>query len=181
MVKDGNLVLELTSFVGRRREPARARRSLAETRMLTLIGMDTLGMPDKPPRRIAASLVDLLESKQPLLVLNKCEPPPMAVMVLAGKPLGAAFEVRTLAASREVPGVEGRVCAQDAAAVGPLIYSNHRSAYCQMPEFIGLGEHWWPSSRRRAGSWLRASARSPPWVKRYVSAGEFGHVPDKGA
>lgn len=75
--------------------------------MLTLTGMNALGMRDESPRRIAAGLAGLLKSKQPLLVLDNCEHPPMAVVVLAGKLLGTAFEVRILAASREVPGVEG--------------------------------------------------------------------------
>ncbi len=147
---DGNLPLELTSFVGRRRELAQARRFLAETRMLTLTGVggvgktrlalrlaaeagrafrdgvrlvdlttlrngealphavsEALGLRDESPQRPMSSLMELLEGRQLLLVLDGCEHLPQAVAMLAGKLLGAAPEVRILATSREILGAEG--------------------------------------------------------------------------
>ncbi|NBE92154.1 tetratricopeptide repeat protein [Nonomuraea sp. KC401] len=147
---EGNLPLELSSFVGRRHELAEARRLMTQTRMLTLTGaggvgktrlalrlaadarrafrdgvwlvdlaplhdaeslapavVDALGFRDESPRRPDSGLVELLESRQLLLVLDNCEHMPLPVAVLAGKLLGAAPELRILATSRETLGVEG--------------------------------------------------------------------------
>ncbi|MEO3791648.1 LuxR C-terminal-related transcriptional regulator [Nonomuraea sp. B10E15] len=147
---DGNLPLELTSFVGRRHELAQARRLMTQARMLTLTGaggvgktrlalrvaadvrrafrdgvwlvdiaplsdgeslapavLDALGFRDESPQRPDSGLVELLESRQLLLLLDNCEHMPMAAAVLAGKLLGAAPGLRILATSREALGVEG--------------------------------------------------------------------------
>ncbi|GDY33713.1 ATP-binding protein [Gandjariella thermophila] len=140
----GNLPAETTSFVGRRREVAEARRLLRRHRLVTLTGAagigktrlalrvvaqvreafrdgvwlvelaalpedqlliqavaDALGVHDQSPRPLADSLLDYLEDKQLLLVLDCCEHMVDACSVLADRLLRTAREVRILATSRE--------------------------------------------------------------------------------
>ena len=145
----GRLPAELTSFVGRRRELADARRLLSSSRLLTLTGVGGVGktrlalrmtaelrrtFPDgvwfvelaalRDPGLLAhtlanalelrdvsaepaADLADYLEDKHLLLVLDNCEQITEACAVLVSKLLAAAPQLRILATSRHVLGVEG--------------------------------------------------------------------------
>jgi predicted ATPase/DNA-binding CsgD family transcriptional regulator len=145
----GKLPAELTSFVGRRREMAEARRKLSSSRLLTLTGVGGVGKtrlamrmaadvrrsfadgvwfaklaalhdPSLLPHTVAnalelrqvsadptADLVEYLEDKQLLLILDNCEHLTQPCAVLGGKLLAAAPGVRLMATSRHVLGVEG--------------------------------------------------------------------------
>jgi predicted ATPase/DNA-binding CsgD family transcriptional regulator len=145
----GALPAELTSFVGRRDEIARARRMLGESRLVTLtgvggvgktrlalrtalesrrqfsdgawfVGLGSLHDPLLLPGTVSAALglnaasadstsdlVEWLEGRQLLLVLDNCEHLVEACGVLLGKLLAACPDLRVLATSRHVLGVEG--------------------------------------------------------------------------
>lgn len=75
--RKGNLPLELTSFVGRRRESAAARRQLAESRLVTLTGLGGVGktrlalrVAEDSRRTFSAGtwFVDLSELHEPTLL-----------------------------------------------------------------------------------------------------------------
>jgi predicted ATPase/DNA-binding CsgD family transcriptional regulator len=145
----GVLPVELTSFVGRRRELAETRKLLASNRMLTLTGVGGVGKtrlalriaaevrrtfpdgvwfvelaalhdPQLLPHTVAntlelrqvsadpaGDLAAYLEKKRLLVVLDNCEHLTDASAVLAGKLLAAAPDLRIIATSRHVLGVEG--------------------------------------------------------------------------
>ena len=148
--RQGNLPLELSSFVGRRREVAAARKSLASARLLTLTGpggvgktqlalrtarqvrrafadgvwlvelaavrdpellvhavADALGLRDHSVRAPLAAVVEHLEDKQLLLVVDNCEHLLDACAVVVAKLLSAAGRLRVLATSRQSLRVEG--------------------------------------------------------------------------
>lgn len=151
-VKDklGNLPLELTSFIGRRREIAETRRLLATTRLVTLAGIGgagktrlalrvakdsrrgfadgvwfvalgdlhdsallaetvaaALGLPDQSGRPVSRVLIDYLSTRQTLVVLDNCEHLVGAVAELAQALLRSCPDLRILATSRELLGVDG--------------------------------------------------------------------------
>jgi predicted ATPase/DNA-binding CsgD family transcriptional regulator len=143
------LPADTTSFVGRRRELAEARRLLSRTRLLTLTGAGGVGktrlalrlagqlraaFPDgvhlvelgslHDPALLAqtvatefglrdasvepaARLAEYLEDKRLLLVLDNCEHLAEACAVLVGKLLTTVPELRVLATTRHVLGIEG--------------------------------------------------------------------------
>jgi predicted ATPase/DNA-binding NarL/FixJ family response regulator len=145
----GALPVELTSFVGRRRELAEMRRMLSTSRLLTLAGVGGVGKTRLVMRMAAevrrsfhdgvcfvglaalhdpnlvgnamahslglrqvsadptADLADYLEDKQLLLILDNCEHLSETCAILAGKLLAAAPDLKILATSRHVLGVEG--------------------------------------------------------------------------
>jgi len=145
----GALPVEMTSFVGRRRELAETRQLLASSRLLTLTGPGGVGKtrlalrmaaevrrtfpdgvwfvelaalqdPQLLPHTIAnglelrqvsadpaADLASYLEEQRTLVVLDNCEHLTEACAVLVSKLLSAAPELRVLATSRHVLGVEG--------------------------------------------------------------------------
>ncbi|MGW6374433.1 ATP-binding protein [Rhodococcus sp. NPDC055112] len=67
----------------------------------------TLGLPDRPGRSVSGALVDHLCSRQILLVLDNCEHVLGAVAELVQTLLRACPELRILATSRELLGVDG--------------------------------------------------------------------------
>ncbi|WP_077041692.1 ATP-binding protein [Rhodococcus sp. MTM3W5.2] len=146
----GNLPVELTSFIGRRREIAGARRLLSTSRLVTLTGVGgvgktrlavrvaedlrrsfadgawlvelgelhdsellaetvaaALGLPDQRGRSLSGLLVDHLATRQTLVVLDNCEHLLSTVAALAETLLRGCPELRLVATSREVLGVDG--------------------------------------------------------------------------
>ncbi|MFG1785766.1 ATP-binding protein [Rhodococcus oryzae] len=67
----------------------------------------TLGLPDQPGRSVSGLLVDQLSTRQTLLVLDNCEHVLGAVAELTQALLRACPELRILATSRELFGVDG--------------------------------------------------------------------------
>ncbi len=145
-----NLPVQLTSFVGRRRERAEIRRLLDTVRLLTLTGvggagktrlalqvaadmleeypdgvwlvelaplLDPILIPnavaaalkvrDQPDRPILNVLVDYLEQKRLLIVLDNCEHLIAGSADLADELLHACPSLKILATSREALGVTG--------------------------------------------------------------------------
>ena len=150
MPSRGNVPLETTSFVGRKRELGEVEGLLGRTRLLTLTGVGgsgktrlalrvagwradegdvwwvdlaSLSGPELVPRRVASTLgvvesqgrptsellVDYLESREVLLILDNCEHLVEACASLADVLLRACPDVRILATSREPLGVAGEV------------------------------------------------------------------------
>ncbi|WP_037176605.1 ATP-binding protein [Rhodococcus sp. UNC363MFTsu5.1] len=66
-----------------------------------------LGLPDQPGRSVSRLLIDHLSTRQTLLVLDNCEHVLGAVAELAQTLLRTSPELRILATSREVLGVDG--------------------------------------------------------------------------
>ncbi|TQF74973.1 LuxR family transcriptional regulator [Rhodococcus spelaei] len=140
----GNLPLDMTSFVGRRREVTEGRRLLAVSRLVTLTGIGgvgktrlalrvaadsrrafddgvwlvefgeqsdpelvpdivaaTLGLRDQVAHSPLQTLLDFLDDRQILLVLDNCEHLVDAVAKLAETLLRACPQLRILATSRE--------------------------------------------------------------------------------
>ncbi|MFC7446522.1 protein kinase domain-containing protein [Rhodococcus daqingensis] len=146
----GNLPLELSSFVGRRREVTQAKNLLASSRLLTLVGIGgvgktrlalrlatsvhreftdgawlveldevrtpsrliekmaaTLGLRDQSNRPLREILLDVLSSRELLLVLDNCEQVVDAVADLAAELLQHNPNLRILATSREPLAISG--------------------------------------------------------------------------
>jgi len=147
-----NLPIALTSFVGRAREVAEARRMFGTGRLLTLTGAGgsgksrlalavaaelvshypdgvwlvelaplaegalvpeavaaALGVHKEPHRPLAATLVEALQARTLLLVLDNCEHLISACAELAEQLLSACPGLSVLATSREALGVAGEI------------------------------------------------------------------------
>jgi len=78
----GNLLIELTSFVGRRREITEARRLLSSARLLTLTGMGGVGK-SRLARRVAADLRRTYEDSVWLVELGQLKDPALLADVVA--------------------------------------------------------------------------------------------------
>jgi non-specific serine/threonine protein kinase len=147
-----NVPETLTSFVGRGTELVKVRRTLAMSRLLTLIGAggcgktrlalevardfvglypdgvwlvelaglsepelvpqqvaDALGVREQPNRPLVSTLLEELQTKKLLVVLDNCEHLIDACARLVETLLGACPDLRVLATSREALGVSGEV------------------------------------------------------------------------
>jgi predicted ATPase/DNA-binding CsgD family transcriptional regulator len=155
----GNLPVDVTTFVGRRRELADVKRLVPASRLVTLTGVGgvgktrlalrvaaelqrgfsdgvwlvelaglqeeglvsptvaaALGVHDRGADRPLGALLDFLETRQLLLVLDNCEHMLQACAVLADALLRACAGLRILATSRQSLGIAG----EQIVAVPPL-------------------------------------------------------------
>ena len=69
----------------------------------------SLGLPDQPGRSVSDRLIDHLATRQTLLVLDNCEHLLGAVAEMAQRLLRSCPELRILATSRELLGVDGEL------------------------------------------------------------------------
>jgi predicted ATPase/DNA-binding SARP family transcriptional activator/DNA-binding CsgD family transcriptional regulator len=83
--------------------------SLSESALVSQAVAGTMEVPEQPGRSLLETLVETLQEKQLLLILDNCEHLLDACAQLVDTVLGACPRVRILATSREALGVEGEV------------------------------------------------------------------------
>jgi predicted ATPase/DNA-binding CsgD family transcriptional regulator len=82
---------------------------LSDPALLPGLFAEVLGQRIEPKRSIAQVLVEYLKSRQTLLILDNCEHVVRETAALANKLLRACPQLRILATSREILGVEGEI------------------------------------------------------------------------
>eukprot|EP01133_Synstelium_polycarpum_P022458 gene22458-26935_t len=142
----GNLPLELTSFVGRRRELADARRLFETSHGAWLVELGeqtdsdlledhvavTLGVRSVSSADPLQALIDYCADRSLLLVLDNCEHLVDAVAVFVGAILRRCAGVKILATSRESLGLGGEVTMRVPSLTTPQQ---------QPPEFEGIAQY----------------------------------------
>ena len=82
---------------------------LSDPQLVPRAVTDVLGVSEDPQRSVAQVLAAYLRDRQTLLILDNCEHVVGEASALAGQLLHACPQLRILATSREILGVEGEV------------------------------------------------------------------------